>query len=82
MLVSIVPIRFEKAPSTQLLFELFCSDKKCTPDIITYDLDIIIKQANSLMDDYHELRREPFDVSDLLNTLAEDGDVDADVDSA
>ena len=80
--VRIVPIRFEKAPSKQLLFELFFSDKKCTPDIITYDLDIIIKQAKSLIAEYHELRQKPFDISGLRNTLAEDSDVDADADSA
>ena len=47
--VRIVPVRSEKFLTKKLLFELFYGKQKVTSDFITYDLDILIKEAESLI---------------------------------
>ena len=50
--VRMVPIRSEKDATKKLLFQLFYGRKKVTPDFVTYDLDILIREAEFLIDKY------------------------------
>ena len=50
--VRMVPISSEKYPTKKLLFQLFYGKKKSSPDFITYDLDMLIKEAELLIEKY------------------------------
>ena len=50
--VRMIPIKSAKDSTKKLLFHLFYGKQKVTPDFITYDLDILIKEAKLLIEQY------------------------------
>ena len=49
--VHMSPILSPKDVTEKILFQVFYSEKKFTPDFLTYDLEILVKEAVALLDD-------------------------------
>ena len=46
--IRMLPIRSEKDETTKSLFQIFYGSKSFSPDFLTYDFDILVKEVTSL----------------------------------